>query len=165
MSRVYQWLNAGQHRFTSVWLDSLTEIQKRCLDGITGTSQPTQQDWGQLLSSMEGLVRSMRDLTLHEANPLQVVGVLALAEPDKKGAVRPFIKGQLGLSLPGYVDVVGYLYTAMDEAGQIRRQLLIQPAPGYVAKDRTHILSQAYGSVITDPNIAEMLGVLEKGTI
>lgn len=160
MQRVYTWLNTGQHFFTSLGLDSLTEIQKRCMDDIADGSRMDRGDWGDLLTAMEKLVRQMRDLTFHPTKPLQCVAILALSEPDKKGATRPFIKGQLGLSLPGFVDVVGYMYTGIDpQTGQMARNLLIQPAPGYVAKDRTHKLTQAYGNTIVNPDLATMLAI------
>ncbi len=162
MQRVYTWLNSGQHFFRSLGLDSLTEIQKRCMDDIAGGGRMMQADWGDLLSAMEGLVRQMRDLTFHPTNPLQCVAILALSEPDKKGATRPFIKGQLSLSLPGFVDVVGYLYTGIDpQTGHMARNLLIQPAPGYVAKDRTDILTTTYGNTIVNPNLETMIEVME----
>jgi hypothetical protein len=38
--------------------------------------------------------------------------------------------------------------------------MMIQPFPGFDAKDRTHVLSQHHGPTITNPTIPEMLEVL-----
>lgn len=153
MTRVFQWLNSGQHDFSSVIWDSLTEIQKRCLDAIVGVNIPTTQDWGTLLRQMEGLVRQYRDLSNHPLKPLSVVCFLATTELDEIKERRPNVQGKLRLTLPQFVDVVGYLYTKQGESGTLERILLTQPYPGFVAKDRTNRLEPA----ITDPNLERML--------
>lgn len=153
MQRVYQWLNSGQHGFRSVILDSLTEIQKRCLDAIAGVNQPTQQDWGSLLRQMEALVREFRDLTIHPVRPLEVVAFLATTSLDEVKERRPNLQGRLRLTLPAFVDVVGYMYAQPGETGDLNRILLTAPYPGYVAKDRTDRLDDS----IVNPNITEML--------
>jgi hypothetical protein len=156
LQRVFQWLNSGQHAFVSIALDSLTEIQKRCLDAIAGTSQPTQQDWGALLRQMESLVRQFRDLTMHPTNPVRAVVFVLTTKADNQGMYRPHAQGQLGLTLPYFVDVVGYLYTQVDANGELVRQLLVQPSPGYVAKDRTNKL----GAVLDAPSVTKMMEVI-----
>lgn len=152
LNRVYQWLNSGRHAFRSVVLDSITEIQKRCMDDITGTKQATQQDWGELLRHMEKLVRDFRDLTFHPIRPVEVVVITALTMVDKLQSRRPSVQGQLAISLPGFVDVVGYLYLGHVE-GTASRLLLTQPYPGYIAKDRTGKLAET----TINPTIDSML--------
>lgn len=147
MQTVYQWLASGKHPFKSLSVDSLTEIQKRCLDQIAGTEQPDQQDWGALLRHMEDLVRKLRDLTFHATNPLDAVTILALTH-HRDGRFRPMVKGQLELTLPGFVDLVGYMYAEADETGTLRRRLLVQPMGQFLAKDRTHVLSRRFGPVL-----------------
>lgn len=162
ISTAYQWLASGRHPFRSVVLDSLTEAQKRCLDQIAGTEQPDQQDWGSLLRAMEDLVRKLRDLTFHPTRPLDAVLILALTH-HRDGRFRPMMKGQIELTLPGFVDLVGYLYPEADERGELRRKLLIQPLGTFQAKDRTHRLTEHYGPVIVDPDVGLMLDVLQGG--
>lgn len=166
MNRVYQWLNAGRHRFRSLAMDSLTEIQKRCLDDISGGHTPERQDWGDLLTAMELLVRQYRDLRSHPTAPLQVITFLALQDPDKKGAKRPHIRGQLAGSLAGFVDTVSHLSTVTDEQGRLRRTLTSAPYPGIEAKDRTDALPPV--ALIADPkeqlpgyDMASLFGLVE----
>lgn len=147
LTRVYQWLDSGNHGFQSVVMDSLTEIQKRCKDKITTTGGMQTQDWGQLLNDMEILVRQFRDLKHHPVRPLRAVIVLALIG-EKDGRYRPLVQGGLMKTLGGYYDVVGYLYTEQDATGQICRRMLIQPMGQYLAKDRTHVLTKTLGPVI-----------------
>jgi hypothetical protein len=155
LQRIFQWLNSGQHPFKSVVLDSLTEIQKRCMDVIAGTNQPTQQNWGQLLRDMETLVRQFRDLKMHPLRPLEVVMFITTSKPDS-GKLRPHVQGQLMLTLPQYVDVVGYMYVQPDAAGQLARILMVQPYPGFVAKDRTSKLDP----YVQNPNVGQMMEVI-----
>lgn len=158
MRRVYQWLNSGKHPFRSVIIDSITELQKKAMDSIAGTAQPTQQDWGALLRQMEHLVRLFRDLADHTVNPLDAVVFTAMSS-EKSQKLRPHVQGQLAVTLPYYVDVVGYLYTdTLGDDNAIRRVLLTQPTDRFDAKDRTDQL----GVTIVDPNVENMIATIFK---
>lgn len=147
-ARVHQWLDSGQHLFRSAILDSLTEIQKRCRDAIRGTERMQTQHWGDLLIEMESAVRRMRDIAIDPANPLQNVIFLTLTD-DKKGLYRPFLQGSLQQALPGFVHLVGFMFaTPTADGAGLTRQLMIQPYGQFVAKDRTHLLTQTYGPVV-----------------
>lgn len=153
VATVFQWLNSGQHPFRSVALDSLTEIQKRCLDDVAGVEQPTQQDWGALLRQMEATVRQFRDLTMHPTRPLDAV-VFVCMTSSKDGRLKPHVQGQLSVTLPYFVDVVGYLFVQPDPtSGQPVRRLLVQPTGQFDAKDRTNRL----GMVVEQPDVSRMM--------
>jgi AAA domain-containing protein len=158
------WLESGQHPFRSVIIDSITEMQKRVIDQTSGINQPTQQDWGEVLRVTEDLVRRLRDLQWHPINPLECIVLIALTHlRDSK--FRPFVKGQLELTLPGFVDVVGYLYVEPDADQQLKRKMLIAPLGDFDAKDRTHALTVTYGPVIEDPNLETMLQVIDAAPV
>jgi hypothetical protein len=160
LQTVYQWLRSGQHQFKSIIMDSLMEAQKRCIDAVVGVNALDQQDWGTLLRRLEALVRSYRDLTLLPTNAAEVV-ILIVGTKNADGTYRPLLQGQLASTVPYYLDVVGYYYVApvADAAGQItyQRQLLVQPTPGFVAKDGTGLLP---GPVITEPNLETLYNLL-----
>lgn len=160
-NRAYEWLNSGRHPFRSVVVDSLTEVQKRCKDAISGDDTPSERDWGLLLIKMEFLVRNMRDLVTHATNPLDAVIFLALVK-DVNGKRKAEIQGALSRSLPGYVDLIGYLFVQVAEDGEEFRRMLIRPRDGFESGDRTHTLSQHYGVAITSPDVEEMLTVLNE---
>ncbi len=165
MQKAWEWLNTYDHGFKSLVIDTLDEIQKRCKDDISGGETMTERNWGQLLVKMEQLVRiQLRDLTFHPTHPLDAVVILAHTDL-KKGRYRPAVQGALGVSLPGYVDVEGYLISAPDESGTQQRRMLIQPMPEFEAKDRTDDLSAHYGSVIINPDVEQMLAILNEGEI
>jgi hypothetical protein len=160
MERAYQWLASGQHPFASVVIDSITELQKRVVDQISGVSQPTQAEWGAILRLMEDQVRKLRDLLFHTTKPLKCVVLIALSHL-RDNRFRPFVKGALELTLPGFVDVIGCLTVETGADGQLARKMLIAPLGDVEAKDRTHSLTQHYGPVIENPDIVEMLKVIE----
>ena len=159
VQRTYDWLNHGEHPFKSVVVDSLTEIQKRCKDSISGVEAPDQQAWGLLLIRMERLIRDLRDLTFHQTTPLDAVVIIALTRLNDYGKYVPAIQGALGVSLPGFVDVEGFLRVDVNDAGEEERRMLISPRDGFEAKDRTHDLSAHYGPVVTNPDVEHMLFV------
>lgn len=156
----YQWLASGQHPWNSVLVDSLTELQQRAMDYITGTRQAEQQDWGQLLRDLEAWVRKLRDLRNHPVKPLWAV-VLAAGSQAKNNKQRALLQGQLSLKIAYHVDLVGYLERRLDPTTGVEvRDLHIKPYGPYDAKDNTHVLSAHYGSPIVNPNLSEMLRVL-----
>jgi AAA domain-containing protein len=147
----FAWLNSGKHSFRSVVIDSLSEMQKRAIDNIAGTAQLKTQDWGTLLRKMEGMVRAFRDLTTHPAKPVEnVVFVCGTKVEGETGRLRPNLQGQMGTTLPYYVDVVAYMaYAPGDEVGEYVRRAAFLPLGDVVAKDRTGKL----GPFMDDPTI------------
>lgn len=155
MGLAYQWLASGQHPFKSVIVDSLSEIQQRCVDQIAGVGRMEQQLWGDLLRQMSDTVRKLRDLIIHPTNPLQVVLLIAMTKADPKGKMIPLVQGQLQNTLPYYLDVTGYFFVeANPETGVMERKLLVQPHAMFEAGDRTGRLDP----IIVDPNVTTMLG-------
>lgn len=154
VSMAYQWLGSGQHPFRSVIVDSLSEVQQRCVDQLAGAGRMEQQLWGDLLRQMSDLVRKMRDLIIHPTNPLDCVVLVAMTRGDSKGRMVPLVQGQLASTLPYYIDVTGYFYVEADPTtGQLLRRLLVAPHPQFEAGDRTGRLP----AVIDAPSIPAML--------
>lgn len=154
---VYQWLASGQHPFRSVTMDSISEIQKRCKDNIAGVDdQMTQQLWGRLLTHMEKMVRDMRDLTMHPTNPLTSVVLIAMTR-EISGKFRPFVQGALQVTMPYFLDVIGYLFVQPDEQGNPVRRLLVSPNDRYEAGER---VGGRLGQVVDHPNATTMLDIV-----
>ncbi len=151
-----QWLASGQHHFTSVVTDSITEIQRRLKKNLVGTEQMKMQDWGALLTTMDDVIRGLRDLTVDPYNSIRVTMFIAETRQTGNDAKwRPYMQGQISTSLPYWVDICGYLYTDMmpDEQGQPTvplKRLLVNQHPQYEAGERVQGL---VGPVIDDPAI------------
>lgn len=152
----YSWLASGQHPFRSVVLDSISEIQQRCIDAIAGTEQMKTQDWGELLRRMSTLVRQFRDLTFHPTNPIEAVVIIAMTR-QVEGVWKAYVQGQLGTTLPFYVDTLAYLYHDTDAStGERHLRLLTADHPQFEAGDRTGRLD----SVVDNPTVPTMLDTI-----
>lgn len=136
MKRAFEWLNSGQHPFKSVVMDSISEIQQRCVDNIAGVDPMQTQNWGTLLREMSKLVRGYRDLLTHPTNPLEAVVLIAMSRTVEGGRQVPYVQGQLATTLPYYIDVVGYITNSADEQGLPHRYLMIQTDPRWLTGER-----------------------------
>lgn len=150
-----QWLSQGQHHFTSLVVDSITEIQRRLKKNIVGTEQMRMQDWGQLLTVMDDVIRGLRDLTINPHNPLRVAVFIAETRQNGQGKYVPYMQGQIATALPYWMDIVGWLFVDMvaDAQGQPTipvRKLLVNQHPLFEAGERVQGL---VGPVIDQPRI------------
>lgn len=107
--KAYQWLQAGKHHFKSLIIDSISELQVKCMDNIAGTEQMKMQQWGELLRHMGGLLRDLRDLTMHPTTPLEAVVLTAMSRVTQDGTHRPYLQGQLAIQAPYFYDILGAL--------------------------------------------------------
>ena len=112
---------------------------------------------------LEALIRTYRDLTLLEQNPVEVVVFLTGSiQVETTGLWRPYLQGALKDSIPYYIDVVGYMFKQRDAEGGLTRSLLVDEQPGYVAKDGTDRLVRAYpGGIIPNPDLSTMHDLLK----
>lgn len=162
MELVMQWLSSGKHPFKSVVIDSITELQERMMDSLVGAELPQQEHWGALLREMKRLIIRLKDLRRHPKNPILAL-VLVTGTQEKNNKQRALLQGQLATKIAYLVDVIGYLVRSVTDGTEIRK-LYIKPYGPYEAKDNTDILSRHYGAVIDDPNISEMVRVLNQQT-
>lgn len=161
ISQVYAWLQTGRHQFRSVIIDSISELQVRCLEKIAGRGQVQTPQWGELLRDMAGLCRDLRDLTMHPTNPLEAV-VLTSMTVNRDGKWKPYLQGQLATVIPYFWDITAYLYVQYvqdDPTAQPRetRQLLTRKHPEYEAGER---VQGRLPAVIENPNIEQMLDTI-----
>ncbi len=159
LSQVYGWLLNAPHDFRSIVMDSISELQRRLKANLVGTEQMKIQDWGSLLTRMDAMIRGFRDLTLLAAPYGVQVAVFIAESREDKGVWTPYMQGQISVSLPYWMDVVGFLYVdnVLDANGQptgTERRLLVAPHPQYVTGER---VQGVLGDIISQPNITTML--------
>lgn len=158
VQKVYQWLASGKHPFESLVIDSISELQSRFIENVNGRQQLTQQHWGDVYREVGGLVRDIRDLTMHPTHPLQAVVMTAMMK-EVNGRYTPWCQGQLQTLLPYLMDVTGYLWVEevrneiTDETTEVRK-LLTRRTPTYEAGER---VGGRIARVIEDPNITTMI--------
>lgn len=154
----YQWLASGKHEFRSVIIDSISELQNRYMEAQAGRNQLTQTQWGEVFRGVAGLVRDMRDLTMHPTKPIECLVMIAMTK-QIDGVYRPYVQGQLATVLPYLLDAVGYLYVdkvvdeLSGEATEVRR-LLTRATATFEAGER---VGGAWPTVINNPNIEQMI--------
>jgi len=171
IDRINTWLRRGDHEFRSVILDSLTEIQKQAKRSITDQGFKIQ-DWGNLYSLMDPVLRELRDLTQIPGSPVRCVVLVALANTREDRTV-PDVQGSMARALAGQVDTIGYLRPgAMNSDGTTNRELLVDARQGIAAGDRTKVLRRQFQGVVpivlndeTDKlewNLSQMLELMNR---
>jgi hypothetical protein len=140
--KTFQWLQSGKHQFKSLIIDSISELQVKCMDNIAGTEQMKMQQWGELLRHMGALLRDLRDLTMHPTAPLEAVVLTAMARPGQDGRMRPYLQGQLAIQAPYFYDILGAISVEtvpnqdpMQPAHKVRR-MYVERTDEYEAGER-----------------------------
>jgi len=136
-----------KERYQWVFLDSLTEIGQRCIEGLKESGRYSEKDafklWGEYGEKMTAMVKAFRD-----ARDFSVVmSALAKAESDDLGRrfIKPDLQGRIGERLPALFDLVFYMDVEKVE-GEDTRVFITSPTDtsrGHVvAKDRSGKLNQ-----------------------
>ncbi len=164
---VYTWLASGEHCFKTLIIDSISELQNRYFEQEAGRKQLTQQQWGSAYREVGGLVRDIRDLTMHPTMPLECVVMTAMSR-QLDGKMRPWCQGQLQSVLPYLMDAVGYLYIDSDVDGlagtsmEVRR--ILTRANDDMPFEAGERVGGVWDQVITNPNISTMMDEIFKIT-
>lgn len=160
LRKVYEILDTGDHEFETVIIDSVTEIQQRCLDDKVGTNQMKLQDWGEIKRQMSLDIRNFRDLKAHPKKAVNVIFVATLEEstsPDGSVRLVPYMQGSVSKELPYVVDLVGLLY--IDREDNVTRKLYVGSRSDTDTGDRTGHLPDE----ISSPDVFDILEMIENG--
>lgn len=167
MQDVYNALHGGGTGFSTVVLDSLTEIMKFNMDHVlderkakkdVSTDEPAEQrDWLKNIEQTRKFIRGFRDLKMHTI-------FTALAREDKdpksgKNKYKPSLSGKVADEAAAFLDIVLYYYIRevkeeVDGEPQTlqKRLLLSRKTESHIAKDRTGKLPR----IIQEPTMAEI---------
>jgi hypothetical protein len=103
-------LHSRPHPFKSLSVDSISELQNKCIDSIAGLNQVKLQDWGTALRLMRAFCNKVRDLTKHPRHPLSSVVVTSMSKRNEDTKVwEPYLQGQMKSVLPYLFDVNSFL--------------------------------------------------------
>lgn len=159
MQEVYDELYTGSYDYTTIIIDSLTEIQKMSMNlimrklveehGERDADVPGLREWNINLEQTRKFVRAFRDL------PMNTI-FTALMRADKNprtGALKrkPSLSGKIADEVAAFLDVVVYLY-AKEIDGEQKRMLLCGQSEETIAKDRSNKLP----FLIEDPTMAKI---------
>jgi len=164
VQNVYNELYAGNHKYRTIILDSLTEIQKfnmynvmqRLIEKDSNRDEdvPSMREWGVNLEQMRKFVRAFRDLPYNT-----IFTCLMKSEKDArtgKLVKEPYLSGKLSKEVAAFLDIVVFQYMReMEVDGEMKQQrlLLSQATDTCTAKDRTGKLPQ----VMVEPTMAEIM--------
>lgn len=140
VEKTYGWLETGDHPFRALSLDSVSEVQQRHIEQVGHRRQMTQAQWGDTFRAVTGLIRDIRDLTMHPSRPLEAVVMTAMTR-QINGMWRPWCQGQTATILPYLLDVTGYLWIDLvpnELTGEVKetRKLLTRWTPEFEAGER-----------------------------
>jgi hypothetical protein len=131
----------------TVGLDSLSELTDLDMRSIMKDAYsnnpakvdidvPSQREWGKARAHIRTIVRAFRDLP---CNVIMTAQVGTLQEEGQPHKYFPGFAGKLRTEVPGFFDIVGYLYSEA-EGDEIVRKLQTAGTRRIVAKDRTGAL-------------------------
>src|ERR1041384_999173 len=163
MQNLYNELHRGKTPYRTVVLDSLTEIQKFSLMRIMvdlvrehddrDPDVPGMREWGKNIEQIRKMVRAFRDLEMNT-----IFTALAQYDKDQRTGMlltKPSLPGKLAAEIPGFVDIVLYMYVKNVD-GEQKRLMLSQKTDSVQAKDRSGMLSP----VIENPTMSKLYSTL-----
>lgn len=143
LMEAYTWLTESEEgkSFSTVALDSISEIAEVCLSAEKAKAKDPRQAYGEMQDQMGGVIRAFRDL------PGRHVYMTAKLEKsqDEMGRMlyAPSMPGnKTGQALPYFFDEVLALRCEKDAEGNTHRMLLCQSDGLWQAKDRSGKLEQ-----------------------
>lgn len=168
MLKVYEYLSYGEHPFEWVMIDSLTNLQQRCIRGILKNElgkNPTRdphlpqlQDyfkWQQMVKEM------ITDLNELPVNVLWTAQAMVRENHEGEDMILPLIEGkdyQISAWACAQMDLVACLrlrsmkVKGSDET-RVVRQLITGDTPPYWSKDRYSVLEKT----INNPDINSLV--------
>lgn len=162
LQKVYNALAKGEGGYKTVIVDSLTEAQKLSMSDIMRQAQredpsidpdiPRMRDWGKNVEQVRRFTRALRDL------PMNVI-FTALVDSDKdnrgRTTLRPMFQGKIKGEIPGFMDIVVYMYVKQN-GDNIQRLLLTGATDTAMAKDRSNRLPP----VVQDPTMEDIFNTI-----
>lgn len=166
----YEWLANNDHPFDWVVIDSITQMQYKCIRWILAVAVaanpqrdphiPALQDYQKWQLSMKQMVVDFNELPV---NVLWTAQEMVREDPEGEDIILPLIEGkdyQISSWVCAQMDVVSHLALKVvrkkvngEVAKGFKRTLTCNESPPIFAKDRFDVL----GRVVDNPDIAELV--------
>ncbi len=133
----YEWLTEGGGvEYSSVVLDSISEIAEVCLNSEKKVNKDPRAAYGEMQTQMADIIRAFRDLPGRHV--LMTAKVEKTADEMGRILYAPSMPGnKTGQSLPYFFDLVLALRVEKDADGVSQRALLCDGDGLWLAKDRS----------------------------
>lgn len=136
----YNWVAAGKQgadQFSTICLDSITEIGEVVLANAKINAKDPRQAYGDMIEKLTKIIKQFRDLP---GKNVYMAAKMERAKDELLGGMlySPSMPGQkLGPALPYLFDEVFNLRIMQTQNGVKYRALVTEPDSQYVAKDRS----------------------------
>lgn len=170
--KAYEWLANNDHPFDWVVIDSVTDMQYKCIRWIMRNvvkdnpkrdpDIPAKGDHFKWQLSMKRMVADFNDLPV---NVMWTAQEMVREDPEGEDIILPLIEGkdyQIASWVCAQMDVVGHLSLkkvrdAKTKQVKVVRRLTVNESPPIFAKDRYDVLGRA----VDNPDILEMLAKIK----
>lgn len=135
---VFEYLRKGEHEYTWVCLDSISEIAEIVLAGEKLRNRDARRAYGEMADTVFDLIRGFRNLNCH----VLMTAKQGREEVDGRTLHTPLLPGrQLTLNVAYLFDEVFALRVETNSEGEIIRVLQTGRSRSYDAKDRSGSLN------------------------
>lgn len=174
IKEVLTYLQEAEHKYRTVIIDSVTELQLRGLDMVvaeawaapargkprTNEDEIRLEDYGTNTKQIRKIIGGFRDLPMHV-----ILTAIAIESKDEEGVVTvgPQLTDKARNSVMGYMDIVAYMHAkriVKENEETIIRSLIFQPYGKFKAKDR----SNKMGDFLIEPTVSKIID-LARGKI
>lgn len=148
--------NKTRDHFSTICLDSLTEIAEKVLSNAKALVKDPRQAYGELLEKMENLIKLFRDLPGYH---VYMSAKMAPTKDEASGTVKYGVAmpgSKLGPAVPYYFDEVFKLGISKNQSGAKYRYLQTDGDLQNIAKDRSGLLSE-----VEVPNLTTIINKIQ----
>lgn len=163
---LYRSIADGKMYYKTVVIDSLTELTDLDMKTIMRQAYnanpdkvdmdvPSPREWGKTRNHMRSIVRAFKDLPCHV---IFTAGQGIQSEEGRPPKYHPGLSGKLRHEIPGFVDIVGYLTSEVNNSTlEKTRKIQFTGTNRVVAKDRT----AALGDILENTTIPAMWDLIQ----
>ena len=163
LEEAYEYLQGGQHEFTTIVIDSFTDLCRRLIRSVLDAATAKrashdpdileQGDWQRVGERLRYIARLFRDL------PYDVVFTALVMEIQSEMLKVPYVQPKsVARELAAYCNLVGYL-GVMPEGDKYVRLLQVEQSATVVAKNPGGTLPP----VVRHPNLTEIFKAVKGG--
>jgi phage nucleotide-binding protein len=168
----YWMLRAGNHKYKSVVLDTMTALQSLCIRDVVikeaedrdpnrDPKTMSMREWGKMAEFLKPLILNFRNLDMNVVFTAQIRNGKDRNDEEAEDLWVPDMSPNPRSQLTAAVDIIGYVHQkevrtvnkrTQKEVKSHEHRMLVGPHENYVTKDRTGQL----GQIVRNPQLAEI---------
>ena len=162
LKEIYDWLSKGDHKYRTIVLDSLTEIQRLSLKSVMKVSatpeQPSQPEYGKSNENIAVLMRNFKLFSQERGWNVIATALAVEVKDDSTGAILTRVDLTPGAAKNVFqvADTIGYLGIETTRQGNTR-YLLLHQTSSILAKHRQPRSGTQLPTRIEEPTLPMIL--------